>query len=296
MAVTSPIFHRCWPQVAPAVKTESRLTADSSIEPASNKISTPIVFVHGLFGSIENLGMITRLLKDDFLVYAIDLPNHGRSQHTSETSLQAMATVMLRWMDVQGLDCVDLVGHSLGGKVCMELALRHPDRVHRLAVADIAPVAYPRRHDDIFAAFRAVDLNIISSRADADALMRPHVTIASTRSFLLKNLEKNTEKTKDQSGVSNAWRWRLNVEALESGYHHLVGANSSDLEPFSKAVLFIKGENSNYILPEHRDTILSLFPKARVKVISNTEHWLHAEKPEIFASLLRRFLAPDREG
>jgi esterase len=96
--------------------------------------------------------------------------------------------------------------------------------------------------------------------------------------------------------VSNAWRWRLNVEALESGYHHIVGANSSDLEPFNKAVLFIKGEKSNYILPEHRDTILSLFPEARVKVISNTEHWLHAEKPEIFASLLRRFLAPDREG
>jgi esterase len=256
--------------------------------------------VHGLFGSIENLGMITRLLKDEFPIYAIDLPNHGRSEHTSETSLHSMAAAMLNWMDYLGLDCVDLLGHSLGGKVCMELALRHPQRVNRLIIADIAPVSYPRRHDDVFAAFRAVDLKTIKNRAEADALMAPYVGLASTRSFLLKNLEKNTDNIlatakKSEGSIAN-WRWRINLDALEAGYNNFIGANTTSFEPFNNPVLFIKGENSNYILPEHKQTILALFPNASVKVINNTEHWLHAEKPEIFAGLVRRFLSRRGEG
>lgn len=296
MEFTSSIFHRCW----------SELELKSS--PVSKPVPKSIVFVHGLFGSIENLGMIIRLLKDEFSIYAIDLPNHGRSQHTSETSLQSMATAMLNWMDTVGLDCVDLVGHSLGGKVCMEFALRYPDRVNRLVVADIAPVAYPRRHDDVFEAYRAVDLDKIKSRADADALMSPYVALASTRSFLLKNLEKNTNNTSanptdtptDKIGnvdaPKSAWRWRVNLDALEAGYNNIISANTTSCTPFNKPVLFIKGENSDYIMPEHQESILALFPNAGVKVISNTEHWLHAEKPEIFAGLVRRFLSQDRIG
>jgi esterase len=244
--------------------------------------------------------MITRLLKNEFLIYAIDLPNHGRSEHTSETSLQSMAATMLHWMDSLGLDCVDLLGHSLGGKVCMELALRHPQRVNRLIVADIAPVAYPRRHDDVFAAFRAVDLKTITSRAEAEAQMKPYVELASTRSFLLKNLEKATDNgsgmVKNSEGSLSNWRWRINLDALEAGYNDFIGANTNSCKPFDKPVLFIKGENSNYILPEHKRSILALFPNASVKVINNTEHWLHAEKPEIFAGIVRRFLSQSREG
>jgi esterase len=296
MELTSSIFYRCWSE------------SESESELKSGPVSKPIVFVHGLFGSIENLGMIIRLLKDEFSIYAIDLPNHGRSKHTIDTSLESMAAAMLNWMDSVGLDCVDLVGHSLGGKVCMELALRYPDRVNRLIVADIAPVAYPRRHDDVFEAYRAVDLDKITSRTDADVLMSPYLALASTRSFLLKNLEKNTnntstnstdaptDKTGNMDAPQSAWRWRVNFDALEAGYSNIISANTTICTPFTKPVLFIKGENSDYIMPEHQESILALFPNAGVKVISNTEHWLHAQKPEIFAGLVRRFLSQDRIG
>ncbi len=262
------IFHRSW------------LT--SSLHSGASR---PIVFVHGLFGSLENLGMITRLLKDDFHIYAIDLPNHGRSMHTADTSLEAMAEAMRCWMDENNLAEVDLLGHSLGGKVCMEFALRYPDRVNRLIVADIAPVTYPRRHDDVFGAFRAVDLGEVNSRADADKLMAPHVPLVSTRSFLLNNLKKTTDKD-----ASNAWHWRLNIDGLERNYHQFIQGNTTTCQPFENPVLFIKGENSDYILPSHQEAILALFPNAGVKVISDTEHWLHAEKPDVFASIVRRFL------
>ncbi len=269
MQVTTPIFHRFWGG-------------------SNTARSTPVVLVHGLFGSLENLGMITRLLKDEFHVYGIDLPNHGRSDHTVDISLQSMAEAMLGWMDDNNLEQAELVGHSLGGKVCMEFALRYPERVNRLVVADIAPVDYPRRHDDVFEAFRAVNLAEVNHRADADKSMAPYVSLESTRSFLLNNLKKSTDK-----GAANTWYWRLNVEGLERNYHNLIQGNTTSYSSFDKPVLFIKGEKSDYILPEHQDAILTLFPNAGVKVISNTEHWLHAEKPDIFASIVRRFLSSD---
>lgn len=240
-----------------------------------------IVLIHGLFGSMENLGMITRLLKDDFSVYGLDLPNHGRSPHHSSCSLGAMAAMVAAWMDAEGLSNAYFLGHSLGGKVAMELALRYPQRVAALIVADIAPVSYPRRHDDVFKGFAAIDLGRLNNRSEADKAMAAHVTEASTRSFLLKNLEK----------VEGEWRWRIDLQALLDNYEEFIGANSVDQPPYQNPVLFIKGEHSSYILPEHREATLKLFPQADVKIINDTEHWLHAEKPELFTRIVKRFLA-----
>ena len=241
----------------------------------------PIVMIHGLFGSMENLGMITRLLKDEYSVYALDLPNHGRSPHAERTSLATMAAAIVTWMDAVGLKEASFLGHSLGGKVGMEIALRYPQRVNRLIVADIAPVRYSRRHDDVFAAFQAVDLATIASRAEADAVMKTHVAECSTRRFLLKNLERRQDQ----------WQWRINLRGLVEDYDAFIVANTKDYPAYDKPVLFIKGELSSYILPEHRDAILNLFPSATVKVIKGTEHWLHAEKPDIFTGIAKRFLA-----
>jgi esterase len=242
----------------------------------------PLVAIHGLFGSLENLGVVTRKLSDEYCVYALDLPNHGRSEHTATINLLSMADAVVAWMDRVGIARAHFLGHSLGGKVGMEIALRYPDRVNQLVVADISPVAYSRRHQDVFDAFHAVDLSALTSRTDADKDMQPHVSELSTRSFLLKNLEKNDQ----------GWFWRMNLEGLIAAYDELISANASGFPCFKGGVLFIKGGNSPYILPEHRDAILSLFPEASVKVINETHHWLHAEKPDIFVGIVRRFLAP----
>lgn len=264
--MTQPLFHRHWGASAPGSL-------------ASDSIS--VVVIHGLFGSMENLGMITRLLKDDFSVYGLDLPNHGRSPHISPSSLSIMADCVLGWMDSVGLESAYFLGHSLGGKVAMELALRFPHRVKALIVADIAPVAYPRRHDDVFKAFDSVDLQSLKSRTEADLAMQNFVSEPSTRSFLLKNLEK----------TDAGWRWRVNLDVLAKDYEQYIAANTSDFPPYKQPVLFIKGEHSNYILPEYRQATLALFPNADVKIINDTEHWLHAEKPELFTRIVKRFLA-----
>lgn len=248
----------------------------------------PIIAMHGLFGSLENLGFITRQLSEDYCVYGLDLPNHGRSAHVDEVNLLAMAESVVAWMDEMSISSAHFLGHSLGGKIAMEIALRYPNKVQRLMVADIAPVAYAHRHQDIFDAFNAVTLPTLTSRAQADQQMQPHVSEPSTRSFLLKNLER-------KQGV---WSWRMNLKGLIGGYEQLIAGNAQSTHqstthsttPFNGEVLFIKGELSSYILEEHRQLILSLFPRASVKVISGTHHWLHAEKPDIFVGIVKRFL------
>lgn len=243
----------------------------------------PLLVIHGLFGSLENLGVVSRQLSDTYSIYALDLPNHGRSEHTDNISLQSMADAVVAWMKSHHLEQAHFLGHSLGGKVSMEIALRYPERVNRLIVADIAPVAYSRRHQDVFDAFHAVDLTSLKKRGDADKQMQPHVSELSTRNFLLKNLDKNDQ----------GWFWRMNLEGLLAAYDELIAANTQQFSAFTGRVLFIKGEHSPYILPEHRDAILALFPNAGVKVINGTDHWLHAQKPDIFVGIARRFLAAD---
>lgn len=239
-----------------------------------------VIAIHGLFGSLENLGVVSKQLSEQFCVYALDLPNHGRSAHIQTMTLANTAEAIMYWMEEQGIASAHFLGHSLGGKVAMEIALRYPEKVNRLIVADIAPVAYAHRHQDVFDAFHAVNLHTISSRGEADKAMQPYVSEVSTRSFLLKNLEKNEQ----------GWQWRMNLVGLIESYKDLIAAISVSYPSFDGQVLFIKGELSSYILPEHRERVLTLFPHASVKVIEGAQHWLHSEKPAAFFGLVSRFL------
>ena len=240
----------------------------------------PLIAIHGLFGSLENLGMVTRQLAVDYQVYAIDLPNHGSSSHSDCMTMTSMCKVIRQWMDTVGIASAHFLGHSLGGKVCMEMSLMFPAIVNSLVIVDIAPVSYPPRHHHVFTALQAVDLATIDSRSQADQQMKAYVTDIATRRFLLKNLIK----------IDSHWQWRINLEGIESNYSQLLAENSSDQPPYQNEVLFIKGGNSDYLLPIYRQQILKRFPQASVKEIQNTGHWLHAEKPDTFVSLVTRFL------
>lgn len=240
----------------------------------------PLVLIHGLFGSLENLGSIARQLAERFCVYSLDLPNHGRSPHTDDTSLAHMAGVVSQWLHQQHFSQASFIGHSMGGKVAMELALTEPDLVDRLAVLDIAPVYYSPHHNRVFEGLLSLQPDALASRAEADAYLSLHVQEPAVRSFLLKNLVKQEQ----------GYGWRMNLATLHNSYERLVGANRSDTV-FQGRTLFLKGANSNYIKPEYREEIRRRFPSSLVQVVAGTGHWLHAEKPDRVAQLLLEFLS-----
>ncbi|SFR82625.1 esterase [Marinobacter daqiaonensis] len=247
----------------------------------------PLLLLHGLFGSLENLGGINQRLQDSWQIHGLDLRNHGRSPHTDTMDYPRMAEDVVRYLDSQQIETASLIGHSMGGKTAMQVALSYPDRVDRLVVADIAPVTYKPRHDAILEGMKALDLATIKSRGEADKALEAHVETPEVRMFLLKNLVRVPESEKKDDGAT--FRWRLNLPVIEACYQNLADAPKGE-GPFEGPVLFIKGENSAYIQKKHHDRIQTLFPAARVEEIPGTDHWLHAEKPDEFARLCRQFL------
>jgi len=247
----------------------------------------PLILLHGLFGSLENLGGIARRLEDNWQIHALDERNHGSSPHSDEMNYPAMAADIIAYMDAQGLGQATILGHSMGGKVAMQVALSYPQRVKAIIVADIAPVTYHPRHDDILEGMKSLDLNGVKSRKQADERLAEFVEIPGVRQFLLKNLERIPAEEQTDSDI--IFRWRLNLPVIDAHYQNLADAPEGD-GPFEGPVLFIKGADSAYIQEKHQDTIRRLFPNAELKIIEGAGHWLHAEKADTFATLCRRFL------
>ncbi len=245
----------------------------------------PLILLHGLFGSLENLGGIARRLEDEWQIHALDQRNHGNSPHVDAMDYPAMADDVIAYMDAAGLEHAALLGHSMGGKTAMQVALRAPQRVDRLIVADIAPVSYPPRHDAVLEGLSALDPAAVHSRQEADKALAAYVELLPVRQFLLKNLERVPAGEKS----AGAYRWRLNLPVIEACYPKLALAPQGD-GPFEGPVLFLKGAESAYIQEKHRDEIRRLFPAAELRIIEGTGHWLHAEKADTFAALCRRFL------
>lgn len=248
---------------------------------AFGESGSPVVIMHGLFGAARNWTSIAKRLGQDHRVFALDLRNHGASPWSDDVSYAAMAEDVRVFIEQRALEPVALVGHSMGGKVAMHLALQYRDLVDRLVIADIAPVAYDHSFDDFFDAMRGVDLSRVQRRAEVEAALESSIPDRGIRAFLLQNLVRK----------DGGFRWQLNLDALAMHMDDLTGW-PDDLpgRRFEGPILFIAGERSDYLRPRHRETILRLFPDARFMTLKDAGHWVHAEQPEAFTATVRAFL------
>lgn len=236
----------------------------------------PILIVHGLYGSGRNWGVIARRLADDRRVVTVDMRNHGASRWEESHDYHDLGADLGEVVDAIGGEA-DVIGHSMGGKAAMVLSLDSPDRVRRLLVADIAPVAYSHTQVHLIHAMRALDLTLIPTRSQANAALEAAIPEPDVRAFLLQSLD-----VKGQ-------RWMLNLEVLERDMEKITGFPAVSGR-FDGPALFLAGANSDYVLAEHRPLIKRLFPNARQAKIPGTGHWLHAEKPREFEAAARMFL------
>mgnify|MGYP001548491800 len=241
-----------------------------------------VVLLHGLFGSSTNWGTVARHLAQNYCVLVPDLRNHGQSPHDPDCSYRAMTDDVLGLLDAQGRDSAILVGHSMGGKVAMHLALNNPDRVDGLVVVDMAPVSYAHDFQDVVDAFRAVDLAAIRNRSDADTQMAAFITLQGVRAFLLQNLVKRP----------GGWAWRINLDALATAQDEITGFPSQAEDVvFERPAGFIYGELSDYVKPSHEPEIRRLFPAASLCPVVGAGHWVHAEQPQSFMACLDAYLS-----
>ena len=237
----------------------------------------PAILLHGLFGTASNFATVQKRLAIGRRVLVFDLRNHGRSAHDPAMDYGIMAEDVLETMRAHGLEQAALVGHSMGGKVAMQLALRHPGRVSRLLIADIAPMPSPPRYREITEAMLALPLRPELTRAAADAALAPAVPDPVMRQFLLSNL---------RFGATPSWR--IGLGAIAAALPAIEGWDADGVYPGPTLVL--RGERSDYVPPDSRALFRRLFPAARFAALRDAGHWLHADAPDAFVATLSAFL------
>jgi len=240
-----------------------------------------LLILHGLFGSGTNWRSIGKQLAANHRVLLVDLRNHGSSPHATGMNYPQLAADVRALMERENIPRAAILGHSMGGKTAMQLALESPERVSHLIPVDIAPAYSDHDHLPIIAALQALDLGVVRRRADADQALAAAIPDRGLRLFLLQNL------IPSKSG----WRWRLNLAALNAAMPDLLGFPEPDPGAhYPGPTLFLRGGRSDYLLPEHEARIGALFPAARIDTIPDAAHWVHAEQPALLVAKLREFL------
>lgn len=240
-----------------------------------------LLILHGLFGSATNWTSIAhRLAAGGHRVVTADLRNHGSSPHAPGMSYPEMAADVRELLDRLGMAQADVLGHSLGGKVAMRLALETPGRVSRLVVVDIAPVTYHHDFSVILEALRSLEVGGLQRRADADTFLRRRIRDDGVRQFLLQNLV----------ATGQGFRWRLDLDAIERNMSSIVSFPADAGGPYPGETLFLVGELSDYVTRDHRKSITRLFPRAQIRTVPAAGHWLHFEQPQFFLDAIQPFL------
>ena len=247
-----------------------------------------IVLIHGLFGSLENLNMVAKPLVNNYCVTSVDVRNHGDSFHASSMEYSELAQDIINLLDHLNIKSCLLLGHSMGGKIAIQVALTQPERVNKLIVADIAPVSYPPHHLKIIEGLQAIDLSSVSKRKDADTQLAAYVDNIGIRQFLLRNLAIDSH---------GKFAFKCSLNDISLCYPQIMKANELPVNkmPYQGETLFIKGGDSDYILPEHKKAIAALLPNAKAKIIQGTGHWLHAEKTIAFNKVVADFISTDNQ-
>lgn len=246
----------------------------------SDSKSNPILILHGLFGSSQNwLGFAKNFAKKNFRVVIVDLRNHGNSFHHDVHDYQSMVLDLVPLITILGKP-VNVVGHSMGGKVAMLLSAWYPEYIEKLAVIDIAPVKYDHPHLEIIDILLQIDLSKLGKRSEVDQMLANRIPDSKQRAFLLLNL------IREQQSL----RWKINLNALKKYISNIMDFPASEFS-FSKPALFVSGINSGYIGQKHLSKINGFFPNSNLEIVPNSGHWVHVDNPVKLLSILNHFFS-----
>lgn len=239
----------------------------------------PVIILHGFFASVRNWRACAEKLSRDYCVYALDARNHGASPHHSLMDYHVMACDVMRFIEQQSLAEVNIIGHSMGGKTAMWLALTYPEYIDNLIVVDIAPIGYTHSFAPLIKSLKNLPVSSLTNRKQAELQLAESIPELSYRQFLLQNLLL----------INGTYTWRINLDIFERNGDNIIAFPSTDnMSPFYGKTLFISGANSNYIPKNSTET---LFPSAKYQIVANAEHWVHVQQPDAFIKAVTDFLS-----
>lgn len=255
-------------------------TVELNAKIIGDRNNPPLIILHGLFGSLRNWIQLAEKFAEYYHVYVLDLRNHGDSPHAQAMDYPMMAADVTALMDAYGIPKATVLGHSMGGKVAMWLALSVPNRVQRLIVVDIAPEQYLHRFAEIFRGLLSIPLREINSRQQADNYLAVHIDEIPIRQFLLQNLVNRVGE----------YTWRIPLNDIEKAMPEIMGfPEINQVQPYIHSALFIGGARSEYLLPKHYQRIELLFPLNAIEMIENAGHWVHAEQPMKMLEIIEHY-------